>query len=158
ELNQPLAALRTLSGNTVRFLQRGALDIASSNLHTINELVDRMGKITASLRAFARRSDDGGEARLDQAVDAALMLLHPRLQRTNVRIDRDYAQEPGDVCLAIDQTRLEQILVNLIGNALDAMRDQVDRRLWLTGADTGSHFQLDVRDNGPGIAPDARVH
>lgn len=62
ELNQPLAALRTLSGNAVRFLQRGALDIASSNLQTINELVDRMGKITGSLRAFARRAGDSGEA------------------------------------------------------------------------------------------------
>ncbi|EPM91320.1 sensor histidine kinase, partial [Pseudomonas syringae pv. actinidiae ICMP 19070] len=54
ELNQPLAALRTLSGNTVRFLERGALDTASANLRTINDLVDRMGRITASLRAFAR--------------------------------------------------------------------------------------------------------
>ncbi len=58
ELNQPLAALRTLSGNTVRFLERGALDTASTNLRTINDLVDRMGRITASLRAFARRGDD----------------------------------------------------------------------------------------------------
>ena len=55
ELNQPLAALRTLSGNTVRFLERGKLDVASANLGTINQLVDRMGKITASLRSFARR-------------------------------------------------------------------------------------------------------
>ncbi|MGE8496011.1 MAG: sensor histidine kinase [Pseudomonas sp.] len=154
ELNQPLAALRTLSGNTVRFLARGALDVASTNLQTINELVDRMGKITASLRAFARRSDDSGEASLDKAVDATLMLLHPRLQRTNMRIERDYSE----VCLAIDQTRLEQILVNLIGNALDAMRDQVDRRLWLTGQTDGTTYQLEVRDNGPGIAPDARTH
>ena len=158
ELNQPLAALRTLSGNTVRFLQRGALDVASSNLQTINELVDRMGKITASLRAFARRSDDGGEASLNQAVDAALLLLQPRLQGTRVQIHRDYLHEQADTRLAIDQIRLEQILVNLIANALDAMGEQEDRQLWLNGRDDGARYLLNVRDNGPGIAPAARVH
>ncbi|NWC55368.1 sensor histidine kinase, partial [Pseudomonas tolaasii] len=79
ELNQPLAALRTLSGNTVRFLERGALDTASTNLKTINELIDRMGRITASLRSFARRGDDQGEANLGKAVDAAFQVLGARL-------------------------------------------------------------------------------
>ncbi|MFZ3202345.1 MAG: ATP-binding protein [Pseudomonas sp.] len=158
ELNQPLAALRTLSGNTVRFLQRGALDIASSNLQTINELVDRMGKITGSLRAFARRSDAGGEASLNQAVDAALLLLQPRQGRRTLQIHRDYLHEQADTRLAIDQIRLEQILVNLIANALDAMGEQEDRQLWLSGRDEGARYLLTVRDNGPGIAPAARVH
>jgi two-component system sensor histidine kinase AauS len=155
ELNQPLAALRTLSGNTVRFLQRGALDVAGSNLQTIGELVDRMGKITASLRAFARRGGDRGQASLGQAVDAALMLLQPRLQRTPPQIEHAYA---GDARLGIDQTRLEQILVNLIGNALDAMGEQAERRLWLSGAADGDSYRLEVRDNGPGIAPELRGH
>ncbi|MDH1263828.1 MULTISPECIES: sensor histidine kinase [unclassified Pseudomonas] len=154
ELNQPLAALRTLSGNTVRFLQRGAIDTASSNLQNIGELVDRMGKITASLRAFARRTGDSGEASLDQAVDAALLLLHPRLQRTSLKIHREFAQTR----LAIEQIRLEQILVNLISNALDAMRDQVDRQLWLSGTAEADSYRLEVRDNGPGIPPETRVH
>ncbi|HLD68291.1 MAG TPA: ATP-binding protein [Pseudomonas sp.] len=156
ELNQPLAALRTLSGNTIRFLQRGALDTASSNLLTINDLVDRMGRITGSLRAFARRSDDRGQASLGQAVDAALTLLQTRLEQTPVRLHRDF----DEVDLAIDQTRLEQILINLIVNALDALAGQADRQLWLHGRPEGANagYRLQVRDNGPGIAPDARVH
>ncbi|TBV03250.1 sensor histidine kinase [Phytopseudomonas dryadis] len=154
ELNQPLAALRTLSGNTVRFLARGAYDVASTNLQTINELVDRMGKITGSLRAFARRSDDHGEASLDKAVEAALLVVQPRLERTPLRIHRQY----GDTRLAIDQTRLEQILVNLIANAADAMSAQQDRQLWLCGREDGQRYRFSVRDNGPGIDPAARVH
>ncbi|WP_437880264.1 sensor histidine kinase [Pseudomonas sp. LRF_L74] len=154
ELNQPLAALRTLSGNTMRFLDRGAYDIASSNLQTINELVDRMGRITASLRAFARRSDAGGEAHLGKAVDAALLLLQPRLSRTALPIERDF----DDQHLAIDQTRLEQILVNLIANALDAMGKQRDRQLWLSGKTLENNYLLEVRDNGPGISAEVRVH
>lgn len=152
ELNQPLAALRTLSGNTVRFIERGALDVATTNLRTINDLVDRMGRITASLRAFARRGDDRGQAQLSKAVEAALQLLAVRLEQSAVTLHQDFA----DAMLGIDQTRLEQILVNLIGNALDAMAAQPLPQLSLEGASVEGRYQLLVRDNGHGIDSEAR--
>ncbi|SEJ09552.1 ATP-binding protein [Pseudomonas sp. NFR16] len=154
ELNQPLAALRTLSGNTVRFLERGALETASTNLRTINDLVDRMGRITASLRSFARRGEDKGQASLAKAVDAALQLLAGRLEKSAL----DLHQQFDDVELAIDQTRLEQILVNLIGNALDAMQAQPLPMLWLEGEVFEGRYRLRVRDNGHGIDAETRKH
>ena len=154
ELNQPLAALRTLSGNTVRFLERGALDTASANLKTINELIDRMGRITASLRSFARRGDDQGEASLAKAVDAAFQVLGARLDSLPLTLHRDFSNAQ----LQIDQTRLEQILVNLIGNALDAMQAQPAPELWLEGSTVDGKYRLQVRDNGHGIDPEARKH
>lgn len=154
ELNQPLAALRTLSGNTVRFLERGALDTASTNLRTINDLVDRMGRITASLRAFARRGDDQGQAQLSKAVDAAAQLLGVRLEQSGLIVHRDFV----DATLTIDQTRLEQILVNLIGNALDAMFDLPQPELCLTGSVVDGRYRLRVRDNGHGVDAEARKH
>jgi two-component system sensor histidine kinase AauS len=154
ELNQPLAALRTLSGNTVRFIERGALDTASTNLRTINDLIDRMGRITASLRAFARRGEDKGQASLSKAVEAALQLLAGRLENSAL----DLHQQFDNVTLAIDQTRLEQILVNLIGNALDAMQAQPLPVLWLEGEMCEGRYRLRVRDNGHGIDAEARKH
>jgi len=154
ELNQPLAALRTLSGNTVRFLERGELDVASANLRTINDLIDRMGRITASLRAFARRGDDKGEASLGKSIDAALQLLGSRIDAMHLKIHREH----DDVQLAIDQTRLEQILVNLLGNALDAMQSQPLPELWLEGDFAEDKYRLQVRDNGHGIGLEARKH
>ena len=153
--DQPLAALRTLSGNAVRFLQRGDLKVAADNLTTINDLVDRMGRITANLRSFARRGDDQGQASLSKAVEATLQLLAARLEASGVELHRDFS----DAQLTIDQTRLEQILVNLIGNALDAMHAHTPSpQLWLEGELSEGKYHLRVRDNGPGIDLQSRKH
>ncbi|MDI7138659.1 hypothetical protein QMO42_30065, partial [Pseudomonas aeruginosa] len=86
----PRAARPPPPGNTVRFPPRGKLEPASPTPATINELVDRLGRIPASLRAFARRSDDAGQASLAKAVDAALLILHGRLEQDPPTLHRHF--------------------------------------------------------------------
>jgi len=157
ELNQPLAALRTLSGNAVRFLERGDLDTTRGNLERIAQLVDRMGLITGQLRAFARKSS--GQAQpvaLCRALDNVLALLQPRLDQAGAEIVR-HCPLPEPVALC-DANRLEQVLVNLIGNALDAMDGQASPRIELAWEALAGQARLSVRDHGPGLADEALSH
>nr|MBL8412609.1 sensor histidine kinase [Dechloromonas sp.] len=155
ELNQPLAALRTLSGNGLRFLERGDLATAGANLERIAQLADRMGRITGQLRSFARKST--GEAQpfvLSQSVDNALNLLEPRLRQTGAEIVR-HCPSPPPMAMG-DANRLEQVLVNLIGNALDAVEGESAPRIEIDCEIVGKRVRLTVRDHGPGLGPDAQ--
>lgn len=152
ELNQPLAALRTLSGNTVRFLERGSLDTASTNLRTINDLVERMGRIISSLRTFARGGEQRGSAEVTKAVEAALGVLEQRTIVRPVSIERDLPT----AMVAIEQTRLEQILINLLSNALDAVEAVAHPLIDVQGQLDDGQYRLWVRDNGPGVDAHSR--
>ncbi|MBS1157746.1 MAG: sensor histidine kinase [Proteobacteria bacterium] len=157
ELNQPLAALRTLSGNGVRFLERGDLATTRSNLERIAQLVDRMGLITGQLRAFARKSSGQLQpVALGRALDNALALLEPRLRQANAEIVR-HSPLPEPLALG-DANRLEQVLVNLLGNALDAMDGQPAPIIEVDCGVVAGRARLSVRDHGPGLAEAALSH
>jgi two-component system C4-dicarboxylate transport sensor histidine kinase DctB len=157
ELNQPLAALRTLSGNGVRLLDRGDIDTTRGNLERIAQLADRMGRITGQLHIFARKS--GGQLHavpLCRALDNSLTLLEQRLIQANAEVRRDCPlPEPVALC---DANRLEQVLINLIGNALDAMQGQSAPCIELGCENVGGKASLTVRDHGPGLSDDAIKH
>ena len=157
ELNQPLAALRTLSGNTAKFLERGDETTARANLERIAQLVDRMGQITGQLKTFARKSS--GQLHpvdLRQVVGHAVALLEQRVAASHARIETRF---PEHSLLALcDANRLEQVVVNLIGNALDAMSGQPDALVEIDGSLNGRMVRLDVRDHGTGLGDDVKAH
>lgn len=157
ELNQPLAALVTLSGNAVKFLERGEFDTVRGNLERVRPLVERMGNLTGELKTFARKSS--GEPQrvgLRKLIDDVLFLLNHRLTRGGVVVTIDI--DSGDIELWCDANRFEQVLLNLIGNAVDAMEGQDDQRIHLSARREGDFARIDIRDSGPGLPPERLAH
>lgn len=157
ELNQPLAALRTLSGNTAKFLERGDETTARANLERIGQLVDRMGQITGQLKTFARKSSGQLNAvDLCQVVGHAVALLEQRVATSHARIETRFLEQP--LLALCDANRLEQVIVNLIGNALDAMSDYPAPLVEIDAARDGGMARLTVRDHGTGLGDEVLAH
>lgn len=151
ELAQPIGAIRTLSGNSAEFLKRGDLPTVDSNLTLINRLADQMGDIIQSLKAFARKAPATPVATdMAQAVNNALLLFMARIKKDGITLVNDCVE--GQALVWCDPNRLEQVVVNLIGNALDAVRDAPERRVHVYTEHTGNQrVCLVVSDSGCGI-------
>lgn len=151
ELNQPLAAIRAYAENARTFLARQRLESVDLNLEQIVELTARMSEISAQLRQFSRKSGETLTAVSPVACfDYALRLFQTRLRDSDVEVIRRWPDQ--EVWVRADLVRLEQVLVNLIGNALQAMADTPSPRLELSVEVRGDQVVLGVADNGPGIA------
>ncbi|MTV37064.1 sensor histidine kinase [Duganella radicis] len=157
ELNQPLTALRTMSDNAQVLIERGRLDEAKSNLATISQLVGRMGALTGQLRQFARKSDAIVTAvPVTASITAALFLVERRVEQE--RVNFQMAVRDQDVHALCDSNRLEQVLVNLFNNALDAMADSETRHLTVSVERANGRALIAVTDSGPGIPEEIRAH
>jgi two-component system, NtrC family, C4-dicarboxylate transport sensor histidine kinase DctB len=150
ELNQPLAAMKTYLAGARLLLQRKRPEEALSSFQRIDDLIDRMGAITRQLKSYARK---GGEAfepvDMRACVSSALAMMEPQLKQRVVKITRAVPRQP--VMVMADRLRLEQVIINLLRNALDATKDLKDPRIDLL-LSLGETASLAVRDNGTGIA------
>ncbi|MDE2368291.1 MAG: sensor histidine kinase [Burkholderiales bacterium] len=149
EINQPLTALRALSSNAMRLLDAGRTADVAGNLRHIDEMAERMGRVVNQLKSYARR--DGlslHPVALLGAVHNVLLMLDHRLQTEPVQL---LIEIPEHLEVRADRNRLEQVLLNLVGNALDAMIGTAQRRLVLTAVPRGERVLVRVDDSGPGM-------
>jgi two-component system C4-dicarboxylate transport sensor histidine kinase DctB len=150
ETAQPVAAIRTYAQTSTTLLDRGDAEEVRTNLAAIARLADRVGAVTSQLRAFSRRR--AGElrpVRLDEVIEGALLILREQLR--DARLD---LPDTDDVTVIGGKVRFEQVLVNLIQNALEATAGRPLRCITLTLASDVEHVRLRVADDGPGIAPE----
>lgn len=156
ELNQPLAAIRAFADNAVTFLGRGRVDAAGDNLTQISAAAARMGSIIGQLKGFARKSHDAVvTVDLVQTIHASLALLESEFRRHDVALDIDVAER---LPVAGDAVRTEQVLINLLRNALDAVETAAERRVSLSARREEAHAVVSIRDSGPGMPEEVRQH
>nr|NMG00197.1 sensor histidine kinase [Aromatoleum toluolicum] len=157
ELNQPLAALQTLADNARALLDRDRLPEAAENLAMISDLVARTGRIVRQLKSFARKEVPTPQpVTVDRAIEHALLIVEPRRRETGARIQTP-APAPDRRVIA-EAGRVEQILVNLLRNGLDAMAGQSEPLLVIDCRTVGDLRELSVRDHGPGLSDEAHAH
>ncbi|WP_122347138.1 ATP-binding protein [Pseudomonas coronafaciens] len=154
EINQPLTAQRMQLATLRLLLDQGRIDEACKALVPVDQQLTRMAALTGHLKTFARKSPSGLRERLDLAtvVDQALLLLDPRLREEHI----DCVLHPTrPAWVRGDAIRLEQVLINLLRNELDAMRNSPSRRLEVRiDATDHNQWRLSVSDSGSGIAPE----
>ncbi|MEC4721942.1 ATP-binding protein [Noviherbaspirillum sp. CPCC 100848] len=152
EINQPLTALRSVSHNAKLSLQRGNHERIGNNLDAMVSLVERMSRITAQLKSFARKAPlTMGSVVLAQSVDNVLLLMNSRIRSEQAVVHVDL---PAGLSVVCDNNRLEQVLINLFANALDAMKDCAHKTLSVTASRAGERVMVRIADSGPGISDD----
>jgi two-component system C4-dicarboxylate transport sensor histidine kinase DctB len=151
EINQPVAAIRTFAESGATLIDRGASGTARENFGRIVELADRIGRITAELRGFARkRTRAGGEATVVSIFDGVMILIG---ERARGRVAIQAAPAVKRLAIKGDRVRIEQILVNLLQNALDAIAELPGGKVVIDAAHENQALEISVRDNGPGVDP-----
>lgn len=149
ELNQPLAAMKTYLAGVRLLLSRDRPDEAVVAVQRIDSLIERMGAITKQLKSYARKGKDSLEpVDIKDAVLSSLSMMEPQLRQRQVAITRTLPDQP--VMIFGDRMRLEQVIVNLLRNALDATKMAGEPVIEILLAQ-GDVARLSVRDNGSGI-------
>lgn len=155
EINQPLAAVKSYADNASTYLERGRTDEAKNNVALISDMADRMASISGHLRNFARRPQEGVEpVEVTSIVEDALKLMEARIRESGVTIARRFPAQ--DVWAVGGRLRLQQVIINLISNALDAMEDVSEGDVVIAIEDS-DRVNVLVRDHGPGLSEEAEA-
>ena len=149
ELNQPLAAMKTYLAGASLLLKRNRPQETVAALMRIDGLIHRMGEITKQLKSFARKNTESFvPLNFNDAILEAMSIMEPQLKQSRIKLDTNIPSEP--VLIVGDQQRLEQVIINLIRNAIDALDDTEFPSITISLYKNNS-VRFSIRDNGKGI-------
>jgi two-component system C4-dicarboxylate transport sensor histidine kinase DctB len=152
EINQPVATIRAYADNARVFLDRDQAEPVKENLGAIAALTERIGTITEELKAFARKGRTAPEpVELRDVIDGAVVLLKSRFAGQLQALSIDLP--PAGLRVLGNRVRLEQILINLFQNALEALEGREDAKVEISAVANDDAVEVIVADNGPGISP-----
>ncbi|MGO7165696.1 ATP-binding protein [Rhizobium leguminosarum] len=156
EINQPVATIRAYADNARTFLDRGQTAPAGENLESIAALTERIGSITEELKTFARKGrGSAAPTGLKDVIEGAVMLLRSRFAGRMDTLDIDLP--PAELQVMGNRIRLEQVLINLLQNALEAVAPKAgEGRVEIRTSTDAGMVTVTVADNGPGIPPEIR--
>jgi len=150
ELNQPLAAAKTYAETTGLLIDRGRVEDASDNLKRISALIDRMASISRHLRNFARKPNEKlGAVSVEEVIRDTIEIVSARLKAADAELR--ITVDPGLPRVMAGAVRLQQVLVNIVTNAADAVEGLEDRRIDVSASGAAEKVMLIVRDRGPGV-------
>ncbi|MGE4480903.1 PAS domain-containing sensor histidine kinase [Acidocella sp.] len=157
ELNQPLTAIATYLNGCRRLLDRHAGNepaMLRDGIERAAEQALRAGQIIRRLREFVSRGETDRRAEsLPKLIEEASALALIGARENGVRVS--FAFHPDCPCVVADKVQVQQVLVNLIRNAMEAMQDLEPRAITLSTIPLpGGMTRIEVADSGPGIAPD----
>ena len=150
ELNQPLTAIRSYAENAQTFIEHNRVSEASDNLGQISDLTERMAQIISQLKMFARKtSGQMVPVSVHAVLDRALTLLRQQLLSRGVEVELEMPDQ--ELIVQADMVRLEQVFVNLVGNAMEAMEACSKPKLKIKAWGDKEQVRIDFQDSGPGI-------
>lgn len=155
EINQPLSAIGHYSHNGLRLLHAGRLQEAEKNLNQISNLTKRATTIITRLKSLARKQQDNlVVVDLQRVVDNVLIMLEGDEVRKLTNIEVVFPMQNNLV--HADPVQLEQVVLNLVTNALDAIADQAKKLIRIECLHNNDRLEIYVRDNGPGVSKELR--
>lgn len=157
EINQPLTAIASHLHILERRLDNNDPDKAREAVNKISRLLDKTASITRHLKTFARVAEtELSSVSVNEVIQDTIDLMSNRLKEQPCQFEYQ-AVSPGITVLA-EPIRLEQVLVNLLSNALDALAQSpklsTAQKVWIRVQDRGTQVEIQVEDTGIGIEAD----
>jgi len=154
ELNQPISAIRTQAASGCLLLERNDTEKVKETLSAVSRMTDHMASITTQLKTFAHKTPAARDrVCLQECLDGAFSMTAPLFSEFSIKVERNLPLKP--LLVTGDPVRIKQVLVNVLRNAVDAMRDCQQRQLGVTVMAHNGTAEIIISDSGSGIAADA---